>query len=118
MGDRANIIVKNGEKEGDEQVCLYTHWAGSELPGTLKIALIRGNERCDDFQYLTRIIFCEMLKRGGKDLDGLTGYGITQKPWDGSDKIILVIVSSQQVIIDEKKYSFEEYIASDAAWGG
>jgi hypothetical protein len=115
MGDRANIIVKSSEKEGAEQVCLYTHWAGSTLPGTLKTALIRGRERWDDFQYLTRIIFCEMIKRDG--LDGLTGYGITQKPWDGSERLIFVAVDEQQVTIGKKKYSFEDYITSDEAWG-
>jgi hypothetical protein len=118
MGDRANILVKSSEKEDAEQVCLYTHWAGSELPGTLKIALIRGRGRWDDFQYLTRIIFCEMLKRSGEGLDGITGYGITQKPWDGDDRLIFVIVESQQVILGEKKYSFEEYVASVRTWEG
>jgi hypothetical protein len=117
MGDRANIIVKSSEKEGAEQVCLYTHWAGSTLPGTLKTALIRGKERWDDFQYLTRIIFCEMIKHSGESLDGLTGYGITQKLWDGEDSLIFVAVDEQQITIGEKKYSFEGYIASDEAWG-
>jgi len=57
-----------------------------------------------------------MLKQGGESLEGLTGYGITQKPYDGEDRVILVIIDSPQIILGEKKYSFEEYIASEGTW--
>jgi hypothetical protein len=116
MGDRANILVKKSEKKEEEQVCFYTHWAGTELPATLRSALIRGRGRWDDFQYLTRIIFCEMLKQGGEDLDGLTGYGISQVPYDGDDRIITVIFNSQEIVLGNNKYSYEEYVASERAW--
>ena len=41
MGDRGNIIVK----DGDSTVYLYTHWSGSRLNETLKQALIRGKDK-------------------------------------------------------------------------
>jgi hypothetical protein len=90
MGDRANIIVKSGS----ERVCLYTHWAGSNLPKTLKSALKRGKSRWDDFQYLTRIIFCEMI---GDDTKGLTGFGITQDIHDNENEILEVNIDNQTV---------------------
>ena len=112
MGDRANILVKKGE----EQVCLYTHWAGSELPETLQKALQRGEQRWNDFQYLTRIIFCEMIARD--ELEGLTGYGITQVPHDGSDRVIQVNVDAQTVQTPRKDaVSFADFIKREATWG-
>jgi hypothetical protein len=37
MGDRAAVSIKQGY---GENVCLYTHWGGSELPATLRRAVI------------------------------------------------------------------------------
>ncbi len=106
MGDRANILVKYE----NEQVCLYSHWDGSSLPRILQDAL-NHRERWDDFQYLTRIIFQEMIK---DDIGGTDGYGITQTPWDGDDRIITVDVNNQTVNLGAfeelyNDFSFEEY---------
>jgi hypothetical protein len=74
MGDRGQIAIKDREIAGQEvRVYLYGHWAGSELPDILKQALIRGKNRWDDSCYLTRIIFCEMVK--GHEMDE-PGFGI------------------------------------------
>lgn len=102
MGDRANVVVKCGE----EQVCLYTHWSGTELPKTLQDGLKRGQPRWDDFQYLTRIIFSEMIKDSLMDE---CGYGITQTPWDGCDRIITVDVSKKTVTINGESMSIKKY---------
>ena len=108
MGDRANIIVK----AGGEQVCLYTHWGGSELPQTLLTALSR-KVRWDDFQYLTRIIFCEMLD----DLEGETGFGITNRVYDDEYGPLTVDVDNQTVRFDgEGPMSFDDYINSNPEW--
>ena len=110
MGDRANIIIK----EKGQQVCLYSHWGGTELPHILKSALIRGKSRWNDYQYLNRIIFCEMV--GGKVGD-LTGYGISQNPGDGDDRILYVDTEAQTVAVNEKKpVSFTEYINTNPNW--
>jgi hypothetical protein len=109
MGDRANVQVKDGESN----VFLYTHWSGSELPKTLKTALIRGKERWTDGQYLARIIFCEMVR---DDIDDMTGYGISSVVGDGGDRIIVVNVDEQTIKINGKTVTFGEYIAKNYLW--
>lgn len=91
MGDRANVYVHEGNKPG---VYLYTHWEGSELPQTVVRALQRGRGRWDDVQYLTRIIFGEMV---GQDVYGTTGYGISAEVGDGDDRIVDVDTATQQI---------------------
>lgn len=95
MGDRANVVVR----EAGEQVCLYTHWKGRELPGVLQTSLKRGADRINDFQYLTRIIFCDMVRGYENDL---TGFGITQKVHDGDRAVIIVDLDDNTVSINGK----------------
>lgn len=102
MGDRANIVVKCGK----EQVCLYTHWDGTNLPKILQNALKRGKSRWADFQYLTRIIFSEMIKDYIMDE---CGYGITQTPWDGQNKIITVDAKNGTVTLNGNPMTITEY---------
>jgi hypothetical protein len=110
MGDRANIIVK----DGSEQVCLYTHWGGYGLPEVLRSAFIRGEDRLDDFQYLTRIIFCEMVK---DEILETTGFGITVEVGDGGDQIIIVDVDAKTVSVgDNKPLSFVDFIKNGSPW--
>ena len=80
MGDRGNIIVK----DGSSKVYLYTHWSGSSLEADLRSALKRGQSRWTDGSYLTRIIFCEMI---AGDIEGLTGFGISSVYGDGGNDI-------------------------------
>ena len=112
MGDRANIVLKSD----GEQVCLYSHWTGSNIPKTLRAALRRGGDRLTDAQYLSRIVFCEMLKGDREGLDGLTGFGITQKPWDGADRVVTVDVEAQTVEIGGKLQSIEEFVSGVDGW--
>lgn len=109
MGDRANVVVRSG----DEEVFLYTHWNGHKLPAVLRSALIRGEDRWEDNQYLARIIFCEMTK---DDPMGLTGYGITSKVYDGDRALLIVDVEEQTVMAGEHMYTFREYVESDKGW--
>lgn len=97
MGDRANVVVKSGS----EQVVLYTHWAGSELPEIVKAAMLRGKQRWDDFQYLTRIIFCQMVPQ--KYWEELTGYGITTQIHDGNRQVIVVDCDAGTVTVGQKE---------------
>lgn len=126
MGDRANVVVlqPKGDKVKEvtdalfnkdrERVYLYTHWNGSELPQTLQSALSR-RLRWDDHAYLTRIIFCEMVKG---DEEGETGFGISTTPPDNSHDFLVVDPNEQTVsLVRErdgkriKSWTFEEYIA-------
>jgi len=103
MGDRANILVTSD----NETVCLYTHWAGTELPKTLQDALKRGESRLDDFQYITRIIFNQMTK--GREME-LTGFGITCEVHDNEHELIKFNVDDQTIVIGEAKFTAKEYL--------
>jgi len=90
MGDRGNIEVKDGKGS----VFLYSHWDGSELPKILANALDRAPDRVDDGPYITRVIFCEMVK---DDVEGTTGYGITWGSWDRNHDDIVFDVEAGTV---------------------
>ena len=96
MGDRGNIKVGG--------VYLYTHWCGSQIKTILKKALKR-KLRLKDEAYLTRIIFCEMLKAGQESLDGETGFGISISIQDNEHNILEVDCKNQK--ISELKQDFE-----------
>jgi hypothetical protein len=106
MGDRANIRVKSNS-EDDTGVYLYSHWSGTELPETLQVALRRGRSRWNDGQYLTRIIFCEMVK---DNLMGETGYGISGYVGDGSNRVLAVNPDTQEVSFRHKAWMFSQYV--------
>jgi len=112
MGDRANIVI---EPEGEgSSIYLYSHWGGTDLPETLRRALQRGRDRWDDKPYLTRIIFCEMVKDSGGDLNTLTGLGIDICECDNEHPLIIVNTDSQMVLIAGQHWSFESYVNSEA----
>lgn len=102
MGDRANIFMKDSDDRG---VYFYTHWAGTELPKDLRDALAR-RDRWDDYQYLSRIVFCQMIAH---DVSGSTGYGISPYCGDGSDRVLIVDVDNRTVAFSNKLWSFDEY---------
>lgn len=82
MGDRGNIFVK----DHGAGVYLYTHWDGYSIGLTLRDALAR-RLRWTDGPYLTRIIFCELVKH---DLRGENGYGISSHICDNEYNILEV----------------------------
>lgn len=115
MGARANIRVRQQYRENGagEFVYLYSHWGGEELAVELKRALAR-KQRWDDGPYLTRIIFCEMVK--GKE-SSETGFGISTSECDNNYNIITVDPGKGEVTIgDSEPFPFAEYIvqADDA----
>lgn len=107
MGDRANIHFKDDKDTNG--VFFYTHWAGTELPATLQAAL-QHNERWDDPQYLSRIIFCEMV---GNDA-GFTGYGISSVIGDGEGRVLVVDADAQTISYGKQSWTFDEYVALSA----
>jgi|SRR5690349_8519713 len=118
MGDRANIVIEADKNMFPHPVFFYTHWSGYKIMPTLKAALIRGKERWDDAQYLSRVIFCELV---GNDSGGVTGFGITTKIGDGGGNLLCVNMEEKKVrerssredikapII--KEWTFDEFIA-------
>lgn len=101
MGDRGNIYLKNSN------IYLYTHWCGSALPLIVQQALVRGKDRWTDEPYLNRIIFCELLSP--ETLSSNTGFGISNYICDNENPIIEIDVGMQQVAIDGKTWTFEDY---------
>ena len=89
MGDRGNIVVKDGKSV----IWLYTHWDGFTIEDVLRAALKR-RVRWDDPSYLTRIIFCEMVK---DDPAGTTGYGISTGPQDNNNPVLVVNIKRERV---------------------
>lgn len=125
MGDRANIVIEQGD---GTRVWLYGHWMGYEAPEILQNALKRGKERWDDTPYLARIIFSDMTKGSPNDL---TGYGITTSMTDNEKPILVVDPAKATVTIEDepgrsrakyydcigKSFTMEEYCAiADISW--
>lgn len=109
MGDRGNIQVK--ESASDNGVFFYSHWDGSELPHILALALKRGKGRWGDTAYLSRVIFCELVKG---DVDGETGYGISTQECDPEHELIVVDDGAGTVTIGESVWTYSGYIADNA----
>ena len=103
MGDRGNIVMV---EESGNQIYLYSHWAGTELPEILQKALVRGKNRWDDESYLARIIFSEMIQ---KDILSETGYGISTYRCDENHPDLEVRIKDKRVVCNGQEWSFEEF---------
>ena len=90
MGDRGNIVVRS--EYGD--VWFYTHWRGSEMKDVLQEVLSR-RVRWDDAAYLARMIFSALIKN---NVDGETGYGISNCMLDNQHGILVVDVPNQKIL--------------------
>ena len=78
MGDRGNIQITQTYQvaDGSRQEAtafLYTHWGGSQVTTVLASALKRGYDRTGDPEYLSRIIFQELIGDDHRN----TGFGIS-----------------------------------------
>ena len=106
MGDRANVkVIDRWTDEGKvkkDAVYLYTHWGGAELALTVQRALQR-KQRWDDAPYLTRIVFCEMIR--GHEADE-TGFGISGSICDNEHLLV-------ELLVEPKK---QEVIFRDMRW--
>lgn len=119
------------ELPADSGIWLYGHWSGANLPKSVQEALRIGRGRWQDDSYLTRIIFCQMLKRCyGKEpleaFDDTASFGIGVCMQDNEYPIIVVDVLSQRIGFSpepKERYgspptpkvsmSFQEYIDAD-----
>lgn len=101
MGDRGNIVVKQGRD--NPPVWLYTHWSGCDMPLLLQNALKR-KQRWDDNSYLTRIIFCALIQG---DTEGETGYGISTIENDNEHHYLVVDPDEGTVAVIEYHYARE-----------
>lgn len=109
MGDRANIVLWYGEEE-PQPIYLYSHWDGPEMATIAQDALKRGKPRWGDDVYLGRIIFSQVIKDAVMDE---TGYGLSPFESDNSYPHVNINLSTQTVTIQDRKWSFEEYVEED-----
>lgn len=93
MGDRANVVVQ----DRGARVYLYTHGRGSELPETLRRALVLGKGLWNDGSYLARIIFCAMVR--GSEMD-TTGFGISASLEDNEYPLLVVNTDAATVTLE------------------
>lgn len=127
MGDRGNIYIKqhNSELVGESGIYLYSHWGGCAMNRTLQTALGH-KKRWDDESYLTRLIFCEMIK--DEDYGEDVGFGISTYPGDNEHPLLAVDCKKQTISMQKfpyvasetpmKIWTFEEYLKDDFSRDG
>ena len=116
MNIRGNICVL--ERFGG-RVYLYTHKKGLDTFAMLCGALLRCSNRWHDEQYLTRIVFCEMLK--GEDLQGTADFGISTFIGENDLPFFVVDTVNGRVLMEDGRclatcpcvgyaWTFEEFL--------
>ena len=105
MGSRISIAVR---QNNGESVFLYSHWAGPRIAEDLQLALKR-QQRWDDAPYLTRIIFCQMVKNSLMDE---TGFGITNEDC-GDYPVMFIEPSTREIHVGEARWTFKQFIEMD-----
>lgn len=112
MGDRGQVhVIGNtwNEEEEENHVWLYTHWACHSLIENVQTAL-RRKERWNDCEYLTRMIFSEMIR---DSINDSTGFGIRGgENGKHSDvyRIVTVDIPNQKVIVEKGNDYIEEEV--------
>jgi len=109
MGDRGIVKMVS---EGEPSLNFYTHWGASSLPTTVADGLSRGVARWNDYGYLNRIIFSEMIQHEVLDA---TGYGIYVGDEDyDAWRYVTINHSAKTVEISDMPnvWSFEDYVAA------
>ena len=95
MGDRSNVVVKDGQS----QVWLYGHWNGESYVNDTQAALAR-RVRWNDPSYLARIIFDQLTDgQHGEE----TGFGISTSIGDNNRPILVVDVRRQIIYLLPKR---------------
>lgn len=112
MGDRANIVMR----EGTNELYFYSHWCGYKMKQIAAKGIDRAIQagRIGDYAYASRVIFCEVLKECSQDPDGAlnesTGVGLSPFLTDGEYPLIIVNLDNCSVDIDDKSWSYPEFI--------
>lgn len=75
-------------------IYLYQHYDGYDLMSTVCNAIKKGDDRLDTPEYLTRIIFSNMIKN---DIMGTTGYGIGTSQHGDIEYLVEVNIDNQTV---------------------
>lgn len=105
MGDRANL--KFVEDDGGT-LFFYSHWGGPEMVRTWLHRALSKRERWNDSQYLAAIIMREVVR---DNLDETTGVGLSTQIGDNSHEILTADFDTQTVTLDDKSWTFEEFVS-------
>lgn len=128
MGERGNIVLldKNTDNKSGgsfpHPVYFYTHWSGYKLKSTLQAGLVRGKDRWNDPQYLSRVIFCQMIQAQKEDaFTAVTGFGITSRIGDSGYKLLVVQPDTKTVkeldssddlsAAVQRQWTYEQFVA-------
>jgi len=106
MGDRANVkIVQHSNKpDRAENIYLYTHWGGHDLPQSLQCAMEFARGRWTDESYFTRCLITEICKSA----TDATGFGVSTYPTDNEHDILEVDAEAQKVRLLSREGYFDE----------
>jgi len=99
MGDRGQVWIH----EDNHDIWLYTHWNAYQLEEKVKKSLSY-NRRWNDAEYLTRIIFQEMIR---DHFDPFTGYGIGNSLHGDVYRVIDIDVDKQEIKVLDKIWDVE-----------
>ena len=107
MGCRGTIEII--EKDNDPSVFLYTHWGANEMLSQITTTL-KKKKKLNNASYLTRMIFCEMVKG---DEEGNTGYGIqTWRTGDAEEEITVNVehqwIKQERISKPSETFTFKE----------
>ena len=94
-------------------IYLYQHYDGYGLFEIVSNAIKRGKSRWNDPEYLTRIIFSEMLMSGSYDdhnaLNDTIGYGIGTSEHGDIDYLVTVNIDDQTIQVNnDPSVTFKE----------
>ena len=97
MGDRANIIVKQGNN--DAPVVLYSHWGATTLiDGLMDEAIAKAQERAGDPHYFTALLTAVLV-----DSQVLSGVGTSLDDTSGPIFVIDAITGKRSAQVSEKE---------------
>lgn len=85
MGDRGNVAII---QENGDQIWLYSHWGGTQLPARVQLGLKASKPRWDDESYFTKIMLGRLVPNDNWMEE--TGYGISGTVQDGAGRIVVV----------------------------
>jgi hypothetical protein len=81
--------------EKGRDIYFYTHDHGSKLEAVVAAALVRGHSRREDYEYLARIVFSELIRY---EVLGELGYGIGHVEHIDLQNPLVVVDVGKQVV--------------------
>jgi hypothetical protein len=110
MGDRGNLVVRQTPDTNRDDVWLYTHWRGSDIPRIVRDVLAK-RIRWYDPTYFTRIAYDVLTENAGPEL----GFGIGTSISDNEHDIVVIDLSNELIRIAYAA-SVTGRLPDDLAW--